>query len=219
MNTGTNKTRPKGIIFDLDGTLVNSFQDIATAVNLTRKEFSFDSLTFEEVKSMVGSGSVHLVRMLVPVPEDQFETAYRTYLGYYEAHILDQSQVYPGAAKALDYFSDRRLFVVTNKNHHLAELVLGGLGIRDRFTEVLGGDSLPKKKPDPLPLLTISQRSGLQPDELIMVGDGLHDIEAGKTAGVCTVAVTTGVEPREVLEKAGPDYLLDSLSELPDLFA
>lgn len=205
---------PKGVIFDLDGTLVDSFKDIATALNRTREDYGLPPLPYESVKEQVGSGSAHLVRTLVPLPEADFQEAFDAYLRYYEAHILDETTLLDGVLSVLDRFKDRFLGVVTNKNHHLAILVLEGLGVMDRFSVVLGGDSLPQKKPDPLPLFTVLNKWGIKPGEALMVGDGLHDIEAGKSAGMITVAVTTGVEPRETLQATYPDRLLSSLDEM-----
>ena len=205
-------------MFDLDGTLADSFTDIAAALNLTRADFGLAPLPYEKVRETVGSGSTYLVKTLVPVPESEFKRAYESYQDHYEAHLLDHTRLYPGVPEVLRHFAGRPLAVVTNKNQRFAEAVLKGLGIRDHFQLVLGGDALARRKPDPLPVRTVLERFNLPAAESALVGDGLHDMEAAHGAGVIAVAVTTGVESRETLQAASPAYLMASLSELPGLF-
>lgn len=213
---------PECLIFDLDGTLVDSFADIATALNLTRAHFGLPALSQAEVTLNVGSGSAYLVETLVPVTDQQgaggaATEAFRFYLARYREHALEQSRVYPGVEAVLHQYAERRLAVVTNKPAALAEHVLQGLGIRAPFQMMLGGDSLECKKPDPLPIRHVLEAFSVRPESAVMIGDGLHDIEAGRAAGIRTVAVTTGVASRSELEGAGADYVLDSLEQLPGL--
>ena len=211
--------RLAGVMFDLDGTLADSFTDITTAMNLTRADFGMPPLPLAQVRGTVGGGSKHLVKTLVPVPDAEFERAFAVYQAHYEAHLLDHTRLYPGVMETLRHFSGRPLAVVTNKHHRFAEKVLKGLGIRDYFQMVLGGDSLARRKPDPLPVVTVLERFRLAAVDTALVGDGLHDIEAARAAGVIAVAVATGVESRESLGAASPFCLLESLEELPGLFA
>lgn len=215
----SNPRRVGGLIFDLDGTLVDSFADIATALNLTRTRYGHPALPGEEVRRHVGSGSAHLVRTLVPVDADTFAEAYAHYLTAYEAHILDESRLFDGAEAVLEHFADRRLAVVTNKGHALAVRVLQALGVLGCFDPVLGHDSLPRVKPDPMPVQHCLRAWDLPAQDVVLVGDGLHDLHAGRAAGVCTVAVTTGVERRETLQAEGPDHVVDRLDALLELFA
>lgn len=213
---------PQCLIFDLDGTLVDSFADIATALNLTRAHFGLSAVSQAEVTRHVGSGAAYLVNALVPIADlrDARETgaeAFRFYLARYREHALEQSRVYAGVEAVLRNFAQRRLAVVTNKPEALAEHVLKGLGIRAPFQMVVGGDSLKCKKPHPLPIQHVLEAIAVRPESAVMIGDGLHDIEAGRAAGVRTVAVTTGVASRTELEAAGADHVLDSLEQLPGL--
>lgn len=210
--------RLAGLIFDLDGTLVDSFTDIASALNRTRAQYGLGPLPTPEVRRQVGSGSAFLVRTLVPVPEADSEAAYQHYLAGYESGALDASCLYDGVTQVLDAFGDRPLAVVTNKNQGLAEQVLAGLGLKGRFALVLGGDALPRRKPDPLPLITALERLGLPAAQTVMVGDGLHDIEAGHAAGVPTVGVTTGVATRAELAAVKPLHLISRIDELLGLY-
>jgi phosphoglycolate phosphatase len=210
--------RPAALIFDLDGTLVDSFADITTALNLTRARYGLPPLPRPEVTRHVGSGSPQLVRELVPVPPEAREDALAYYLAAYREHALEQTRLYPGVPEVLEHFRGCRLAVVTNKSFRLTRRILEGLGVWERFQLVLGGDSLERSKPDPLPLLHVMATFALPPEAVVMVGDGLHDIEAGRAAGIRTVAVTTGVEARAALAAAGADHVIDRLDALRDLF-
>ncbi|MDH5753317.1 MAG: HAD hydrolase-like protein, partial [Deltaproteobacteria bacterium] len=137
MNTGRTGMRPQAVLFDLDGTLSDSFADITTAINLTRADFGLVPVTLSEVRSRVGSGSAQLVRDMVPVPEEQFEQACTVYRAHYEAHLLDETHLYPGVTETLEHFGDRPLAVITNKGQAFSERILAGLGILDRFRMVL----------------------------------------------------------------------------------
>ncbi len=213
---------PKCLIFDLDGTLVDSFADIATALNLTRAHFGLPNLSRAEVTRHVGSGSAYLVDALVPLTDLQAARgggaeAYEFYLARYQEYALDQTRLYAGVDAVLQKYAGRLLAIVTNKTEALAEHVLQGMGIRAPFQRVVGGDSLECKKPDPRPIQHVLEAFSVRPESAVMIGDGLHDIEAGRAAGLPTVGLTTGVATRAELEGAGADHVLDSLEQLPGL--
>lgn len=209
----------RGLIFDLDGTLVDSFADIADALNQTRARWGLPALPQEAIRREVGSGSPYLVRTLVPVPPEQAEAALRYYLERYDETALCHTQPLPGVLAVLEHFRERPLAVVTNKTLHLSRKILQGLGLWERFRIVLGGDSLPRSKPDPLPLQRVLQCFALPARDVVLVGDGLHDLDAGRAAGVRTVAVTTGVASRDVLAAEEPDHVIDRIDALLDLYA
>jgi len=206
----------KGIIFDLDGTLVNTLPDIATSINLARQAMGLEPLPPREITRHVGNGTRHLVQKAIPVPEQDHETAHDHYLAFYREHMLDQSCLNPGVAEILEHFSDRRLAVITNKPQHQTDKILAGLGVADRFCMVIGGDALERKKPDPLPLLHYMKAQGLTGDEVVMVGDGVNDIRAGRAANVLAVGVTLGVSTRAELEAEGPAGIIEHMSGLLD---
>lgn len=205
---------PRGLIFDLDGTLVDSFADIASALNWTRAQFRLPLLPQAEITRHVGSGSEYLVRQLVPVASERFEEALGFFLARYEKNALKQTRLLQGVPEVLAHFRDRSLAVVTNKTFDLSEKVLRGLGVWDRFTIVVGGDSLERRKPDPLPVRHVLDTFALSPGEVVLIGDSPHDIHAGQAAGVRTVAVTTGVEARAALQALRPDHVIDRMDEL-----
>ncbi|MCZ6533986.1 MAG: HAD hydrolase-like protein [SAR324 cluster bacterium] len=212
--------QPKeGLIFDLDGTLVDTLPDIATAINLTRGQYGMDPLPADQITGQVGNGTAYLVRQTVPVAEHLFEEAHGHYGAFYEQHMLDQSRLHDGVVFVLDHFRNRALGVVTNKPIRQTETLLTGLCVRERFGTVLGGDSLARMKPDPLPLTHFICKHGLRPEQVVMIGDGINDVRAGKAAGVMTVAVTYGVASRKEMIAEQPDFIIDRMDGLLDIIA
>jgi len=211
-------------LFDLDGTLIDSKSDIARALNLALIRMDLPPLPISKVGDFVGDGVQKLVqRTLREVggaePEsEQVRIAVNFYQQEYEAHLLDSTHLYEGVKQALDRLYWASLAVVTNKPEHFSRRILEGLGVGDRFCAILGGDSIPQRKPDPAPLLKAMAQCGAAPSETVMVGDSAVDVRAGKAAGVFTCGVTGGFRSREELEAAGCDLIVSSLSELADHF-
>lgn len=210
--------RPRGVIFDLDGTLVDSFEDIALAVNRTREHFGAPPLPLEAVRAAVGNGSEALVRAVVPVPEGRLPEALRVYLKCYDETALQQTRLLPGALRALEHFGTRPLAVVTNKPQQHSRKILQGLGVWERFRIVLGADAVERQKPHPLPIRRVLECFALRAADALLVGDGLQDLQAGLAAGVHTAGLTTGVTPRAALEAAQPEHVVDSLDALIALY-
>ena len=204
----------RGILFDLDGTLVDSLGDIATSVNLTRADFGYAPLPRDEITRRVGDGSAALVQETVPLPPDRLPEVLERHLANYVDHMLDTTALFPGVAALLDRLRPLPLAVVTNKLERLAESILQGLGIRSRFDLVIGGDSLPRKKPDPAPLLHVATHWGLTPADLVMVGDGLHDLQAARAAGIPSIGVTWGVASHAQLAAEGANAIVNSVDAL-----
>lgn len=207
------------IMFDLDGTLANTGQDLADSVNLTRAHFDLAPLADQHIYTHVGRGVEHLLQHAVPEQNgNPFQEIMRVFLGHYEEHLLDKTVLYPGVRDTLDHFRDKRRVVVSNKIFRLTAAVVRGLGIEDEFDAVLGGDSAPEKKPHPALLLMALGRFGIAASNAVMVGDGDVDVEAGKRAGVMTCAVAKGLGDLKQLIAAAPDVLIDRLAELPKHF-
>ena len=205
----------KGLIFDLDGTLINTLADIATAINLTRQQFGLPLLPAEEITSQVGNGEAFLLRQTVPIAAQP--AVRENYHRFYAAHMLDQSSLHPGVAETLNHFKDKCLGVVTNKPIAQTKALLAGLAVQPYFCTVLGGDSLAEMKPHPLPLLHFMQENQLKPEETTMIGDGVNDIRAGKAAGVLTVGVSFGVSTPAQLRAEQPDFIIDRMATLQEL--
>lgn len=207
------------VIFDLDGTLADTGQDLANSVNYVRSCLSLEPLEDRIVYGHVGRGVEHLIRSSLPEQcQDRFREVMELFLRHYEYHLLDTTALYPHVEETLDYFREKKRAVVSNKLHRLTLSVLRGLGIELCFDVILGGDSVPQKKPDPGPLNQVLSTFGIGPAKAVIVGDGGIDIEAGKGAGVCTCGVTYGLGNREELVAAKPDFLIDDLRELKEYF-
>lgn len=206
-------------MFDLDGTLAATGQDLANSVNYIRAALRLDPLENQLVYSHVGRGVEHLLRMSLPENSpDRSAEIMELFLKHYAEHLLDTTALYPQVRETLDYFKNKKRAVVTNKLHRLTVPILRGLGIEGCFDAVLGGDSAAEKKPDPSALLQLLASFGIEPARALIVGDGDADIEAGRRAGVHTCGVTYGLGKKEELVAAGPDYLIDDLSELANYF-
>ncbi len=201
------------IIFDLDGTLVDSRIDITNAINYSLKDYGLGPYRVEEITSMVGRGITRLIEdLLRPYPEIPIKEVIEKFLYHYERHIIDNTRPYPHVKEVLEELKGYKKAVISNKREHLSRKTLEGLGLLNYFDTVLGSDSTPEKKPSPLPVRVVLERLNISPEEAIMVGDSDLDIQAGRGAGLRTVAVSYGYRPRTSLKDA--DYIIDSLEEL-----
>jgi len=191
-------TPPAALVFDLDGTLIDSRRDLATAVNRTREELGLAPLAVAEIVGMVGEGARRLVEKALgaEVPPERFEEVFRRYLEHYRVVLLDTTRPYDGMSEALARLAARYpLAVLTNKPEELSRAVLDGLGLLEHFAEVLGGDSLPSRKPDPAGLLHLAGRLGAAPNNILLVGDSEIDAATARAAG-CRFALVTWGFPR-----------------------
>lgn len=223
------------IIYDLDGTLVDSRQDLAESINEMLRRLSLAELEEETIVGFVGRGVKNLVISSLAEsagrngkrgdPESALRadsllgTALPLLREIYAQHLLVHTRLYPGVAETLSHFSNRTQAVCSNKPQRFSQEILDGLGVGSYFARVLGGDSLTKQKPHPDPLLALLSEFGAAPSATLMVGDGLTDIEAGKAAGVMTCAVTSGFRPKTELLAARPDYVIENLFELAAIFS
>ncbi len=212
-------------LFDLDGTLIDSKSDIARSLNAALVRMNLPALSLSKVSEFVGEGVQTLItRTLheitgVDPGNGEVRTAMALYLEEYEAHPLDSTRLFDGVQEALKRLWWASFAVVTNKPERLSRRILDGLGVGDRFCSIVGGDSIPQRKPDAAPLLRAMAQCGASPSETVMVGDSAVDIHAGKAARVFTCGVTGGFRERNELEVAGCDLILSSLGELPDHFS
>lgn len=191
------------IVFDLDGTLVDSRPDLAAAVNAVRGELGLPALPVERVVAFVGHGAWMLVRRSLPeeVAGRDFEAAHRRFLELYYDRCLEETRPYPGVEAMLEALAARYpLAVVTNKPERHTRKVLEGLGLAPRLRFALGGDSLPERKPDPGPLREAGRRLGVDdPARLLYVGDSAIDGETARRAGAPAVLVAWGFGTAEEL--------------------
>ena len=207
----------KAILFDLDGTLIDSVTDLANSVNYMLARLSLPCHTTEEIRSFVGDGVQKLIkRSLGQTHMDKFAEAFDAFMAHYSIHCTDNTALYPGVAETLPELTEQYLLgVVTNKSLNFSMKILHTLGIDAYFREVLGGDSLPVKKPDPAGIFFLAEKWGLDPGrEMVMVGDHATDIEVGQRAGCKTVFIEGGIG---IIRDLTPDFVIQSMTELPDL--
>ena len=199
-------------IFDLDGTLVDSVEDLAASVNHALGLLGLPRRTLDEIRGFVGEGARVLLERAVAPRADLVEPALAAWWRHYEDHCLDRTRPYPGI-DALLASAHRTLAVHTNKPGALARRILDGLGLGSRFALVVGGDEAPRK-PDPAGVRLIQARLGAAPEATVFVGDSLVDLAAARAAGVRYVAVTWGLVPGAELARAGATELAGSAGEL-----
>jgi phosphoglycolate phosphatase len=206
------------LIFDLDGTLVDSELDLALSVNAVRAKMGMEPLPIAQVASYVGRGvNVLMERALEELAsEDLVEQAVTLFLAYYHEHMLDNTVPYPGVRETLEELKKKNLAVLTNKPVVFSKHLLGGLGMSNYFSYIYGGNSFEQKKPDPVGVYKLLEDLGGSPETTLIVGDSDTDVLTGRNAGVWTCGVTYGIGSH-TLEATPPDLLLDDLRKLPGL--
>lgn len=210
-------TRRIAIVFDLDGTLVDSLDDIVAAANHTLAAHGYAALEPLELAGYVGDGArLLLARAARLAPEDPaLEPLLTSFLERYTAHAADHTRVRPGALEALESLADLPLALCTNKPRATTRVVLERLSLARFFRAVVADGDLPRNKPDPMVLGFVAAKLGVAASDLVMVGDGPQDIACGKAVGARTVGVLGGIAAEARLLAAGPDVLVHSLAELP----
>ena len=205
------------IIFDLDGTLIDSRQDIANAVNFTLREVGLGQKSISEISSYIGMGVEDLVKKSLGSRQDLLKKALDILEQYYRKHSADNSVLYPGVKEVLEYFKTKRKIIVTNRNYEFAILTLKATGINEYFQDIIGGDDIGCMKPSSCPLDRTLCRLDINKQKAIIVGDMDIDILAGKRAGIITCAVTYGIGKKEDILKVKPDYTIDNLLRLKEI--
>lgn len=196
------------VIFDLDGTLVDSQQDLTSAVNFTRKYYGLKPLEVATVASYLGSGIPALVKSVLPnVDEKDIPNATVMFKEFYSKHLIDTTKTYSGVSEMLSSLKDVRKAILSNKSEKFSKDIIEKLGLKDFFDSIYGGDSFDEKKPSPRPIYEIMESLSVKKENTIMVGDGANDIIAGKTADIKTIAVLYGYSPKEKVEKLQPDFI------------
>jgi phosphoglycolate phosphatase len=213
----------KLVIFDLDGTLIDSRLDLIHSVNAMLRHLHRPELPGEVVASYVGDGAPMLVRRALGDPDDEkfFKSGLDFFLAYYREHKLDHTRVYAGVPEALRQIqpngSNRKMAVLSNKPVNPSRAIVEALGLADFFVHVYGGNSFETKKPDPLGVNTLLKETATAPVDAMIVGDSSIDVLAGRNAGIATCGVTYGFAPHTLCE-APPDVLVESPHELAELF-
>jgi phosphoglycolate phosphatase len=218
---------PRLVLVDLDGTLVDTLPDLSFCVDRMLAELGLPGVSAQSVRAWVGNGTEALVRRALSTRDDRaldgdrLAEAQRIFTRLYARHASDRSHVFDGARTALDFF-DRAgvaLACVTNKAAAFTDKLLADLGLDSCFDLVISGDTLARKKPDPMPLLHAVDHFRVQPADALLVGDSTNDVKAARAAGMSVVCVTYGYNHGEDIRASAPDALVDSLAELPQLFS
>jgi len=185
----------RAVLFDLDGTLLDTAPDMIGALNALRIENQRSALPARSVRPAVSHGSSRLVQLGFPdAINELFVALQRRFLDIYAARLCDETRLFEGMDRVLDHLASRRLAVgiVTNKPAYLTEPLLRNLGLRERFACIVSGDSLPERKPHPLPMLHAAALAGAAPEECLYVGDAERDVQAAHAAGMQALVATYG---------------------------
>jgi phosphoglycolate phosphatase len=204
------------LIFDLDGTLIDSRLDLVHSVNATLEHMGRATLPHELIESYVGNGVAVLIQRALGEnpPQEEIDRGQTFFLSYYREHMLDNTVMYPGVLEALEGLRGREMAVLTNKPVRFSEEILAGLGIAKFFRFVYGGNSFASKKPDPEGANALLRDFSVPCEEAMMVGDSAVDVRTARNAGIFACGVTYGLG-MESMRADPPDLMLDSLAELP----
>ncbi len=207
------------LVYDLDGTLIDSVQDIVNAVNYMLIELKLPSRSQTEIRGFIGEGIQSLVeRALGAEHISKSAQALKILRERYSEHLLDHTKLYPDVREVLSHFAVKKQVVVTNKPEQFSVKVLEGLGIRKFFGAVIGGDTVRTKKPSPEGIFYILNQSQVPPERAVIVGDSAIDIETGRNAKITTCAVTYGLGDAEALLAANADFVIHRFTELREIF-
>lgn len=205
----------EALIFDLDGTLVDSVEDIANALNFTLASLGCPAKSKAEVRSIVGDGVSILMKRATGCEDSLFiQEAITIFKKYYRNHCIENTRLYPGVEEVLRFFKEKKIALISNKPDEMVHQTLKHFSIQNYFSVVLGPESTKEKKPHPEPVLKVLDHLKVAPNETLIVGDGSTDMQAGKAAGILTCAVTYGYRNRKELETFKPDFFLDRIEDL-----
>ena len=217
--------KPAMVLIDVDGTLVDSVPDLAYCVDEMMKQLDMPVHGEDNVRNWVGNGVERLTRraligQLDGEPDDVlFEKAYPIFLDLYDKNVCERSCLYDGVREALDFLKtqDVKIGCVTNKNAQFTLPILEKLDIKDDFEIIICGDTLAKKKPDPLPLLHGAEKLGATPEQSLMLGDSMSDVKAARAAGFDIICMSYGYNHGEDIRDYNPDAVVDSMAEIKNI--
>ena len=217
--------KPRMILIDVDGTLVDSVPDLAWCVDELMRRLGRETHGEAKVRDWVGNGVERLCRRALigrmdgEPPQQDFDKAYPIFLELYAENTSKRSVLYPGVREGLDHFKSQGYLLgcVTNKAAQFTLPLLRDLGIYDDFGIVVSGDTLPVKKPDPLPLLHAAAHFGVSAEQSLMIGDSQSDVKAARAAGFQIVCMSYGYNHGEDIRTYNPDLVVDSMAELRDI--
>ena len=214
------------IAFDLDGTLADTIPDLAHSIDMMLDKLSLPVVGELAIRDWVGNGIEQLVQCALthsynePPDADLLAQAITIFLAEYERNPCQYSHLYAGVKESLDYLYNKpiKLACVTNKSSQFTDIILSELGIDHVFEIVVSGDTLARKKPDPLPLLHVAEYCSVLPEHSVMIGDSVSDVTAARAAGFQVICVNYGYNFGQDIRDADSDLLIESFFELPQLF-
>jgi len=209
------------VFFDLDGTLIDSAEDLANSINFMLKSIGKNPYDIELIKTWVGNGATMLVKRALSgsfevgdIDENEFKKALNIFMEHYKNNLCIKTQMYPGVKETLDKLKAKKLAIITNKPFKFVTPILKEFKIDGYFGLILGGDSLDEKKPSKKPLLFACEKLNVSPSDTIMVGDSKNDILAAKRAGIKSIAITHGYSQGEDIKGLDADFVVDDIREI-----
>jgi len=212
----------KAVLFDLDGTLIDSKSDIAASANITRQYYGFAPLPEEVIGTFVGLGIMNLLERAVESNNPiRLKEAHQIFKGHYRDHCADATRPYPGTFELLDFLKKRKIGmgIVSNKPQEFTDLIMEKLSLAPYFGVIFGPEATVNKKPHPEPLLVALKKLNATSSESVMIGDSTVDIEAARAAKMPVGVLTHGYGTRDILAAADPDWMVDSLGEFIEILA
>jgi phosphoglycolate phosphatase len=205
----------RALVFDLDGTLIDSKDDLILSVNATLAELGRSALPTGRISGYIGQGAPLLIRRALgdAATDEECRRALEFFLAYYETHKMDHTMVYQGVREALARLSAFPMAVLTNKPERISRRILQELRLADCFRVIYGGNSFPTKKPDPQGMQAILNEFGVTPREMALIGDSEVDVQTARNAAVWAGSVTYGFGAHRI-DEFPPDFLLHNLAEL-----
>jgi len=207
------------MMFDFDGTLADTGEDIAASVNHALAALGFGSLPVDVILGFVGDGlRILMERALGADQRAKLDKAMEFFLRHYEQHLLDHTKLYPSAEEMLNHFRSTKKVILTNKRYYLTLAIAKGLKIDRHFLEIVGSDSTPFQKPDGRVIAYLLEKYDVVPDRAVLIGDSRNDVAAARSAGVLSCVHLNGLGNREAMLKMGADFYFEHLAEIQSLF-
>jgi phosphoglycolate phosphatase len=206
------------LIFDLDGTLINSQEDLTFSVNCVRKDYGFEELSVEQVRSYLGSGMNALVSKAVPdILGVSLQEVVEKFKFYYGQHLTDKTVLFEGVEEMLGALKSKKKAILSNKTEKFSCEIVKRLNIFDYFIKVWGGDSIDVKKPDPRTILELIKLTESDISKTVMIGDSANDFLVAKSAGVPSIAVLYGFSDKHQIKQYNPDFIVETARDIVDV--
>lgn len=207
------------MMFDFDGTLADTGEDIAASVNHALTALGMASKPVDVILGFVGDGlRILMERALGADDRAKLEEAMKFFLCHYEKHLLDHTRLYPAAEEMLNHFHSKKKVILTNKRYYLTMAIAKGLKIDRHFLEIVGSDSTPFQKPDGRVVAYLLEKYGVAPSRAVLIGDSVNDVAAAKNAGVLSCVHLNGLGNREAMLKMDADFYVEQLTEIRSHF-